>query len=202
MSAPRAWWGLALLFGCAGEGRDVSSPVVAIEPRGTEGHRDDPDGAAEGHGTPIDRAAKGSASSPLVLRVEARPVKMGAGFGLDLTLNAEVTGVTPVTIDRQPAPHVAGLRFEAGAERSAFADGCYAAAPTTVAPGEARRFERRIGAGPGEAVPPGQSLRLEVGLCDVALGAGERGAVRAATVTLTVAPGGRPTVTIEAPARR
>jgi hypothetical protein len=135
----------------------------------------------------------------LDLRVEAKPVRLREGWGLDLSLHARVRGPQPFRIASAPAPHLSGALLSGGVEISGFSDGCrteLGADDPEVRPGERRTFTRRHGRRTLEAVSPGETLELQVGLCNVGLPNGRWSDVPAATVVLEVPERGPPKVTV------
>ena len=128
----------------------------------------------------------------LDLRLEAKPVRVANGWGVDLKLHAHVWGLRPFDLGSVPAPHLNGTIQEGGDTISSFGDGCRAGKRAELGPGARRTFTRRY----GEGVAPGRTLVLEVGLCDVGSPDGSRHTLRAGTVVLDVPLRGRPELTV------
>lgn len=146
--------------------------------------------------------ADGVSFHDLGMKARAKAVRVGDGWGLEVTLTVTSTGDRTFRLESLPAPHLMGSSEQpSGSQAMEFSDGCWAnlqePLDAELAPGESRSFTRRWV--PIVPISSDETLRLRVGLCRIGLPGGAWEDHHGPTVTLRVDSGGRPRLHIDNP---
>lgn len=143
----------------------------------------------------------------LDLEVEAKPVRVGNRWAVDLKLRVHVRGTGTFEIGSTPAIHLWGEVSGPDGPRTLFSDGCSTdlsleESDFRMDAGAKKTLVRRFGGDPDDLdeFVGGESLTLHVGLCHVGLPDGRWLDIPAATVAVETPSKGRPRVTVT-PAR-
>lgn len=135
----------------------------------------------------------------LRLDVGVTPIRVRGGWSVDVRLEAAADGTQTFDLAGVPTPNFSGETRHQNGETSGFMDGCgadFSEQATVLRPGQIRVFDRRLGDDSSTVAGRGETLTLQVELCQVGLPDGRWERVPAGQIVLEVTDANKPLVTI------